>query len=214
VPALLAALPLAGRLVTGDALYCQRALCRQIVQADGDYLLIVKANQPALAHAIATLFVHPPPGERFATAITWDKHGDRVETRRLWASAALSGYLDWPGLQQVALVERVCRRRGVRTRQVRAVITSLGPATPAATLLAQVRGHWAIENRLHWVRDVTLGEDASQVRRGAAPQVLATLRNCVIALLRHAGATNLAAALRHGAWCPGAALTLLGLVPP
>lgn len=200
-------------MATGDALYCQRDLCRRIVQADGDYLFIVKTNQPALARAIATLFVHPPPGESFTTAITWDKHGDRVETRRLWASSALAAYLDWPGLQQVALVERICRRHGARTRQVRAVITSLGAETTAATLLARVRGHGAIENRLHWVRDVTMGEAASQVRRGAAPQVLAALRNTVLALVRRAGWTNIAAALRHYAWRPAAALALFGLSP-
>ena len=74
------------------------------------------------------------------------------------------------------------------------------------------RGHWGIENRLHYVRDVTFGEDASPVRTGAAPQVLAVLRNLVLALLRNAGSTNIAAALREHAWSqPGAALRLLGI---
>lgn len=217
-PALLATLPLRGRLVTGDALYCQRALCRQILHNGGHYLLAVKANQPTLAWAITALFTDPPPGERFVTAVTWDQHGDRVETRRLWASTALEDYLgdylDWPGVKQVALVERTCVRQGKRTREVRCFITSLGPETGADVLLDHVRGHWAIENRLHWVRDVTLGEDASQVRSGAAPQVLAALRNTVIALVRDAGWTNIAAALRHYAWQPGAALAVLGLRPP
>jgi len=213
-PAVLAALPLAGRLVTGDALYCQSSLCRQIRQQGGDYLVIVKANQPDLLWAVRTLFVHPPPGEHFATAISWDHHGDRVETRRLWASTALAGYLEWPGVQQVVRVERVCVRRGQTTRQVRYAITSLGPAVAAATLLGYVRNHWAIENRLHWVRDVTMGEDASQVRSGAAPQILAALRNTVLGLLRGAGWTNIAAALRHYAWQPQAALAVLGLSPP
>jgi len=213
-PAVLAAVPLAGHLVTGDALYCQTALCRQIRQQGGDYLVIVKANQPELLWALATLFARPPPGEHFTTAVTWDQHGDRVETRRLWASTALSEYLDWPDVQQVLRVERTCVRQGQTTRQVRYAITSLGPAVDAATLLGYVRGHWAIENRLHWVRDVTLGEDASQVRAGAAPQLLAALRNAVLGLLRGAGWTNIAAALRHYAWQPGAALAVLGLAPP
>lgn len=213
-PALLAALPLRGRLVTGDALYCQRTLCRQIRRQQGDYLVVVKANQPTLYWAISTLFAEPPPGETFATAVSWDQHGDRVETRRLWASTALAGYLTWPGAQQVALVERTRVRQGNRTREVRCFITSLGPEVGAAALMDHVRGHWAIENRLHWVRDVTMGEDASQIRRGAAPQVLAALRNTVIALVRDAGWTNVAAALRHYAWQPGTALALLGLAPP
>jgi len=79
----------------------------------------------------------------------------------------------------------------------------------AVRLLRVVRGHWGIEKRLHWVRDVTLGEDASQVRTGAAPQVLAALRNVVLGLLRRAGVTNIAAALRQNGWQPGAALKLL-----
>ena len=214
VPAVLAALPLADRLVTGDALYCQRDLCRQIRVQGGDYLVIVKANQPEVQWAVQTLFATPPPGERFATAVTWDQHGDRVEVRRLWASTALAHYLDWPGLRQVVCVERCCRRRDQTTRQVRYALTSLGPEVEAATLLAYVRGHWAIENRLHWVRDVTFGEDAAQVRSGAVPQVLAALRNAVIAVLRGAGWTNLAAALRYYGWQPGAALAVLGLSPP
>lgn len=213
-PAVLALLPLRGRLVTGDALYCQRTLCRQIRRQQGDYLVVVKANQPTLYWAIGTLFADPPPGEVFATAVTWDQHGDRIETRRLWASSALTEYLDWPGAKQVALVERVRVRQGKRTHEVRCFITSLGPEVGATALLGHVRGHWSIENRLHWVRDVTMGEDACQVRSGAAPQILAALRSTVIALARHAGWTNIAEALRHYSWQPGAALAVLGLAPP
>ena len=84
----------------------------------------------------------------------------------------------------------------------------------APALLGHARGHWGIENRLHYVRDVTFGEDASQVRSAAAPEVLAALRNAVVGLLRNAGWDNIAAALRHTAWTPGAALELLGLPSP
>lgn len=216
-PAVLAALPLAGRLVTGDALYGQSSLCRQIRQQGGDYgdyLVTVKANQPNLLWTVQTLFAHPPPGERFATAVRWDQHGERVERRRLWASAALVGDLDWPGARQVLCVERTGARNGQTTRQVRSAITSLGPEVAATTLLGYVRGHWAIENRLHWVRDVTLGEDASQVRSGAAPQIMAALRHTVLGLLRRAGWTNIAAARRQYAWQPAAALAVLGLSLP
>ena len=213
-PAVLASLPLAGQVVTGDALYCQREVCTQIVQAGGDYLVLVKDNQPQLAEDIALLFTDPPWGEQFATAESCDRHGDRWDHRCLRASTALQGYLDWPGAQQVCQVERVSERKGKVTHQVRYAITSLGPERATAErLLALVRGHWAIENRLHYVRDVTFGEDASQVRTGAAPQVLAALRNVVLNLLRPAGWTNIAAALRHYAWQSGAALTLLGLAP-
>lgn len=199
--------------MTGDALYCQRDLCAQVVAAGGDYLVVVKANQPELLWAVRALFADPPPGERFATATTWDRHGDRVERRRLWASAALDGDLDWPGAKQVCAAERATTRRGQTEREVRFAVTSLGPAAAPAELLARLRGHWAIENRLHWVRDATLGEDACRVRSGAAPQVLAALRNAVLGLRRRAGVANVAAALRHNAWQPGAALRYLGLAP-
>lgn len=212
-PAVLAAVPLRDRLVTGDALYCRRELCQQICAAGGDYLVVVKANQPQLYADVKLLFDEPPPGEVFATAVQHDRHGDRHEVRQLWASTALRGYIDWPGAQQVCKLERTTMRRGKVTRQVRYLITSQNPSVTAATLLRHVRGHWGIENRLHYVRDVTLGEDASQVRSGAAPQVLAALRNTILALLRQAGCTNIAAALRHLAWQPGAALLLLGLQP-
>jgi predicted transposase YbfD/YdcC len=208
-PDVLRAIPLADRLVTGDALYCQRSVCQQILDAGGDYLVIVKANQEKLYDAIALLFAEPP--ETFARAQQVDQHGDRVEVRRLEASDALVDYLDWPGAIQVCWIERTTYQKGRVMQESRYAITSRH--SQAADLLQRIRGHWAIENRLHWVRDVTLGEDACQVRSGAAPEVLAALRNAVIALLRHAGSTNLAATIRHNAWCAGAALRLLGLQP-
>jgi predicted transposase YbfD/YdcC len=210
-PEVLEALPLEGRVVTSDALYCQRHLCQQILDRGGDYLVIVKGNQEKLYAAIDLLFAEPP--ERFATARQVDKHGDRVEVRQLQTSTALREYLDWPGVQQVCQIERITRQKGTVTREVRYAITSLDETTGPDTLLCRVRGHWSIENRLHWVRDVTLGEDASQVRTGAAPQVMAALRNVVIGLLRQAGSANIAASLRHNGWYPGAALQLLGLQP-
>ena len=109
-PALVAALPLAGRVVTGDALYCQRALCQQIQAAGGAYLFVVKANQPTLLGEVALLFDQPPPGEVFAAAFSYGTHGNRHEARRLWASDALSAYLatlGWPGVGQVLRLERV-----------------------------------------------------------------------------------------------------------
>lgn len=230
-PAVLAALPLEQAIITGDALYCQRALCQQIVDGGGHYVVIVKGNQPQLLADVQLLFAAPPVDAvtggpiPFATAEQRDRHGARHEVRRLWASGALHGYLAWPGAQQVARVERTSTRRGTTTVQTRYVLTSLPEPDPlrggragldtqtatATDLLRLVRGHWAVENRLHWVRDVTFGEDASQVRTGAAPQVLAALRNAVLALLRDAGWTNIAEALRYNAWRPGAPLQLLRL---
>src|SRR5262249_25394839 len=115
--------------------------------------------------------------------------------------------------QQVLRLESTVMNQGKTTHLVRYCLTSLGPDVPAATLLRLVREHWHIENRLHYVRDVTLGEDASQVRSGAAPQMLAGLRNAILGLLRQHGWTTSAAALRHFAWSPDAVFRLLGLHP-
>ena len=129
-------------------------------------------------------------------------------------TTALQDYLNWPGAQQVFRVERrvVTKRTGEVRRETVYGVTSLPPTQiTAAQLLNVLRQHWHIENRSHWVRDVTFREDASRVRSGSLPQVMAALRNTVIGLLRQTGAPNLAAARRYYAANPAAALALLGL---
>jgi hypothetical protein len=129
------------------------------------------------------------------------------------ATTRVNGYLDWPGVGQVCRIVRVVREKGVERREVAYGITSAGPEwADAAALLDWNRGHWGIENRLHYVRDVTLGEDASRVRTGSAPQVLAGLRNAAITLLRGLGAPNIAQALRENAYRVADLLTRLGVV--
>ena len=144
-----------------------------------------------------------------------DRHGDRREERRLWSSASLNDYLDWPHLGQVCCIQRTRTGKGVTSRETNYAITSLSPGKADAQRLPEIwRGHWGIENRSHYVRDVTMKEDASQVRSGSAPEVMAALRNVVIGLIRQAGGTNVAAALRHYSWKVADALALLGLAPP
>jgi predicted transposase YbfD/YdcC len=191
---------LTGKVVTGDALYAQRNVCQQILDRHGDYLFITKGNQEHLHWAIQLLFAKPAKEFYIDQTEQWSRHGDRLEVRRLWSSTALNEYLDWPGLKQVCKIERETDKQGHKEQQVRYAITSLSPQVRAKRLLKLVRGHWAIENRLFWVRDVTLGEDASQIRKGAAPEVMAALRNVVIGLFRRSGATNIAAALRENGW--------------
>jgi len=140
----------------------------------------------------------------------------------LWALAdpALNAYAGsagvhgeaWPHLAQVCRVER--RRVDTQTGEVKTevsyAITSLtAEQAGGATLLARLRGHWGIENKLHWPRDVVFDEDRCQIRSGAAPQVVAACRNLTLALLRRGGATNLAAALRTYAGRPHAAIHLV-----
>jgi hypothetical protein len=137
-----------------------------------------------------------------------------VEERRLTLSVGLAGYLDWPGVRQVFRIERrrMQRRTGVIEEETVYGVTSLGAErADAGAILQMVREHWHIENRSHWVRDVTFDEDRSQVRVGSIPEVMAALRNLTIGILRCAGATNLAAAGRSYAAHPDRALALLGL---
>jgi predicted transposase YbfD/YdcC len=139
-------------------------------------------------------------------------HG-RCERRRLEASTRLAEHLDWPGVAQVCRIQRWRKGHGPAEQQVTYAITSAPRAhADAATLLAWNRGHWGIENRSHYVRDVTLGEDASQIRKGSAPQVLASLRNGLLTWLRAHGAANIAAALRTNACQVTRLFTKLGIM--
>ena len=148
-------------------------------------------------------------------ATTTDKAHGRLETRAIWTSPALNAYLDFPHVGQVFCLQREVTdlATGAARRETVYGVTSLLPAQAApARLLALVRAHWTIENRLHWVRDVTFDEDRSQIRQGAGPQVMATLRNLAISLLRLAGAALIAPALRQAGWSGQAIIfRLLGI---
>lgn len=214
VETLLGQLVLEGRIVTMDALLTQRHVAQTIVDKGGDYVMIVKDNQPQLRADIELVFALPPAGDRQETARTVDSGHGRIEQRNITTSEALVGYSDWPGLAQVFELGRYVITPKTTKEQVEVVygVTSLRPerGTPER-LLALVRGHWQIENKSHWVRDVTFDEDRSQVRCGNIPQVMAALRNTTIGLLRWAGYSNMAAACRRFAAQPDLALTLIGI---
>ena len=134
------------------------------------------------------------------TATTLDKGHGRRERRTLKATTALNGYLDWPGVAQVGQIESVVERDGKTSQETRYFITSAPrERADAGVLLVWARGHWSIENRSHYVRDVTLGEDASRIRKGGGPEIMAALRNAAIGFLRATGATNIAETLRRNA---------------
>ncbi len=215
-PLLLADIDWHGRVFTGDALFCQRDLCQQVLKAGGDYLLLVKENQPALHEAIGQ-YVDPPPAlagfprDDRRTARTIDTgHGRCPEVRELIASTDLTSWSDWPGLAQVFRVERTWHERGQPRRAIHYGITSLPPerGTPEQ-LLALKRGHWQIENRLHWRKDVTFGEDASLIHAGQGPLLLAALRDAAISLLHHHGIRRIAAHLRTYSQHPEQAIALV-----
>src|SRR5674476_421877 len=194
---LLACFDLTGAVVTVDAMHTQTDTATAITQAGGDYLFTVKKNQPGLHQTCKDLPWKDVPGHR----VTTTGHGRRV-TRTIKVAAA-PAWVDFPGAAQIAQVRRTVTRGGKKSVEVVYLITSADHhGAPPATLAAWVQGHWGIENRLHWVRDVTFDEDRSQVRTGNAPQVMATLRNTTISLLRLTGTTNIAKALRHHARHP------------
>jgi hypothetical protein len=139
-----------------------------------------------------------------------DKGHGRLEKRTLRTTTILTVQQRWPGLAQGFELVRERTVKGETTVEVAYGITSLTPGeADAARLLGLVREHWRIENCLHYVRDVTLGEDACRVRRGAAPQVLAALRNTVVHLLTEVGASSRAGAIRRLNAHPEEALKLL-----
>jgi predicted transposase YbfD/YdcC len=206
---LLAHLDLTGVVVTADALQTHPAAAEYLVTVkQAHYLFTVKANQPTLLGRCARLAWHRVP----VLDRTRDRGHGRVELRTL--KAVTVHHFGFPHAAQVIQVTR--KVRDLRTRRWRTVtvyaITSLTfeHASPAR-LADLIRGHWAIENGLHWVRDVTFAEDGSQVRTGTGPHVMACLRNLAIGALSRAGPVNLAAALRHHARDPARPLTTLGI---
>ena len=188
MPDLLVSLVIEGRVFTMDALHTQRDTAQTLVDNHGDYVMLVKENQFQLHDAIALLFNNPDTAlfVEGQAASTGKAHG-RLETRTLQTSSALNDYLDWPGLQQIFRLDRKTIRLNtgeVSTETVYGLTSLSAQRADADALLTLTRGQWSIENRCHWVRDVTFGEDQSQVRKGQLPHVMAALRNTVISLLR------------------------------
>jgi predicted transposase YbfD/YdcC len=145
-------------------------------------------------------------------ASSLDKGHGRLERRTIRLTSILTKHQDWKGLKQGFELTRQRTEKGMTTVEVVYGITSLNQERANATrMLELTRGHWEIENGLHYKRDVTLGEDQSRIRKGAAPQVMAALRNTVIHTLKDVAAPSLAAALRRMSSCFHQALSILGL---
>lgn len=191
---LLDVLDVSGAVVTMDALHAQHTTAEQVLEQGGDYVLTVKGNQPTLFGQLKKL----PWKDVTATRRTERSRGRRI-TRTIKV-VDVPGWIEFPGAAQVAQLRRTTTRNGKKTVEVVYLVTSADARVVRPQVLAAwVQSHWHIENRLHWVRDVTFGEDACRIRRGAAPRVMASLRGLVIGLLRLAGWDNIAAGLRHHA---------------
>lgn len=192
-PELLRCLDLRRTVVTGDALLTQHTICEAIVAGGGDYTLPVKANHATLRQAIAEVFLPsltPRPHARFTEAQTWHVQAGRVEWRILTTTAVLNDYvhyLGWSHVNQVFRLQRIVQSKATGRLSYEVVfgMTSLTAqhASPDQ-LLEIVRHHWHIENRLHYVRDVTFHEDACRVRNPHIQKGLAILNNLALGLIR------------------------------
>ncbi len=205
LPRLLDMLDIEGRTVTMDAMGCQRELAEKIVDKKGDYVLCVKANQMSLHEDVAWFF---DECEDFADVEhtyyeSLEKDHGRIEIRKCWAVEGEAKWLgfgdEWKGLRSIAAVkaERIINRQ--KSSQTRYYISSL--PGDAKRIADAVRGHWGIENSLHWVLDVTLCEDQSRVRKDSAPENLATLRRLAVNMIRKAkGKISIRQAIMKAGW--------------
>ena len=200
LPQLLRVLELAGFIVTIDAMGCQKAIAQEIIEADADYVLALKGNQETvhaevksyLDDAILQLAqartkkIKVPPELELACLKTVEKDHGRLEIRCYWQSDRLHWFADWgkwEGLRSVGVVESV-RQVGTDAPTVERRYYLCSLAVDVEKFARAVRGHWGVENSLHWCLDVQMGEDQSRARTGHAAENLATLRRLVLNLLK------------------------------
>jgi predicted transposase YbfD/YdcC len=200
LPQLLRVLELAGCIVTIDAMGCQKAIAKEIIEADADYVLALKGNQETVHEEVKSYLddalvqqAQIPARKAKVKSIpelaytqTVEKDHGRLEIRRYWQSGRLDWFADrakWEGLRSVGVVESV-RQVGSEepTVERRYYLSSL--AVDVERFAQAVRGHWSVENSLHWCLDVQMGEDQSRARTGHAAENLATLRRLALNLLK------------------------------
>ncbi len=196
-------------------MHTQRTLCARIHRLGGDYLLVAKDNQPTLHEDILDLFEdRTPDRRRWKEAETWDKGHGRLEHRQIICSPDLNEWFakDWQGLEQVFRLQRTRHilKTGLIEHEVIYGLSSLAMRlAPPVRMLSLVRDHWAIENKLPYRRDGSLGEDACQTRTGPVPGLLAQLNSTVLGLMDRVGVRNVARQMRYFDAHPEQALALL-----
>lgn len=183
IPALLKVLDLRGATVTIDAMGCQKAIARQVRDQGADYVLAVKGNQQNLAKAVEFQWRRGRANVTRSKLQTRDKDHGRTERRTYTALVAPAVVRrHWPDAQSVVRVCRECTQDGKKTKEVRDFISSLPPQVDR--LAKVIRGHWGIENRLHWSLDVTFNEDQCRIRQGNAAENAALLRRLTLSILK------------------------------
>lgn len=219
IPKLLTLLELTGAIVTIDAMGCQKEIAAKIREKDADYVLAVKGNQEHLEEDIIAAFAAVDEGLSTAKVLTYtreDKGHGREELRRtqtLAVPVTLRHLEEWKDLRSISRCTRTYREKGVEKSEVRYFISSLKPS--AKKLAQAIRGHWGIENGLHWVLDMYFAEDRNRARTGHAAANLALLRRWVISLLRRENEVvtgSIEKKRLQAAWNDQAREALLGLV--
>jgi predicted transposase YbfD/YdcC len=202
---LLEPLDITGMVITADAMHTQKATADYITGRSGHFVLTVKKNQPSLYTSLNAL----PWKQIGVLASSTDTRRGRRITRTISACEVPAGF-DFPHIGQVVKIRRTVTTKKKKTVEIAYLITDLTmvKAQPQ-TIAAWIQGHWGIENRLHYVRDVTFAEDACRIRTGSGPRIMATLRNLTIAVLRAAGHTNIAEGLRYHSRSPDRPIKLL-----
>jgi predicted transposase YbfD/YdcC len=190
IPKLMELLDLRGAVVTIDAGGCHKKIARQIVQQGGDYLLQLKGNQGTLHKETVELFdqclTDDCRGIAYSTALTTDKGHGRIEQRRIWATTEIGWFAEkgkWENLRSLIRVQAKRTVNGKTTREYRYYISSL-PADSASRLLDYIRGHWGVENNLHWCLDISFREDECRIRQGHAAENFARLSRIALNLLK------------------------------
>jgi predicted transposase YbfD/YdcC len=217
IPRLLQLLSLKGALVTIDAMGCQKEIAAQVVDAKGDYLLQAKENQPTLYADIKEYFLRLPDdpvararGRSYSTKEV--SHG-RQEERHYFITAApdsLRTGHEWKGLQAIGQVVSFTERNGALQSETRYYITSCAPTVKR--FAQAVRGHWGIENSLHWVLDVTYDEDRSRIQENQSRENFALLRRITTSLIKREGTKESVRGKRKLAgWCDSMLLKILGI---
>jgi len=216
IPRLLGLIDVEGAVVSIDAMGCQTKIAQAVVDGGGDYLLMVKDNQPRMAAEMRGFFLDAAPGEDSSSEWTFNSYTDadhgRIETRKTWATSALDWFADlrkWASL--CTLVVQSCERIvGDKTsHDVRYYITSL-PADDPERLAGIIRNHWAIENELHWVLDMVFHEDQSRARRDNSAANLSAFRKLALALLkRETSKGSMTVKRKRCGWNPGYLLKVL-----
>src|SRR5258706_521419 len=200
VPELLRVLELNGCIVTVDAMGCQKKIAKEIVESDADYVMALKGNQERVHQEVKSFLdasleqqkqqrpkgaLVPKEAAALKSCETVQKDHGRIETRRYYQSDYLDWFADkdkWEGLRSVGMVESTREIEGKTTVERRYYLSSL--KLGVETFARAVRGHWGVENKLHWVMDVCFREDQSRAREGYAAENLATLRRLALNLLK------------------------------